>query len=229
MLLVKPSFEIASGHTGAYMLQALERAGRTYYTCYKSEDRITDDSAVKFAQDIIKRGHESVLEHEKITVRVVCDRGVSHEIVRHRLASYSQESTRYCNYKGGVTFVIPPWWHEIPEGDYTYRTFQRRMEHDEFETCPDARHWLNAMLDAEEAYTEAVDRLKWSPQKARSVLPNSLKTEVVMTLNIRAWRHFFNLRTAVGAHPQMREIAQPMLAMFRTDYPILFDDVGSLL
>ena len=152
--------------------------------------------------------HESVIEHEKVTVRVICDRGVSHEIVRHRIASYSQESTRYCNYAkdkfdNGVTFIEPCFFHE---GTINYE------------------HWLNAMKVAEGIYLELIANGA-TPQEARSVLPNSLKTEIVITMDLREWRHFFRLRTSLAAHPQMREIAIPMLLEFNKRIPVVFEDI----
>lgn len=199
MRIVQQGFSFESQMDGVEMLKRIERAGRT---CYKSEDRITDNSAEKFVAMVIGRGHESVLEHEKVTVRVICDRGVSHEIVRHRIASYSQESTRYCDYgKAGEIAVIEP----PGLGGARYR-------------------WIWAMKCCEEAYVRLRDE-GVPPQIARSVLPNSLKTELVMTMNLREWRHFFRLRTAAGAHPQMRELAGSMLAEFRRLIPVVFDDV----
>lgn len=220
MKLIKPSFQILDQIDGMNLLKKLEFAGRT---CYKSEDKITEDSAVKFIQGIIKRGHETILEHEKVTVKIVCDRGVSHEIVRHRIASYSQESTRYCDYskKGQVTFIIPPWVNIVP-GEYSYVPL---------ETSTTEYYWFNAMQNAESQYNNLI-RLGWEPQQARSVLPNSLKTEIVCTFNLREWRHFFKLR-AQGVtgkpHPQMLEITIPMLAEFKKLIPVIFDDITTEL
>ncbi len=212
MLLVKPSAKIMFINTES--LRLIESAGRT---CYKSEDRITSGSHIEFAKMILKRGHDSVIEHATATVRFICDRGVSHEIVRHRLASYSQESTRYCDYAGGhVAFVIPPWCENVAVGRY-----------DEYlATGDDAENdWLNAMWNIESIYRDL--RAKgWKPEQARSVLPNSLKTEVVMTANFREWRHFFKLRTSSAAHPQMREVAIPLLVEMQTKIPVIFDDLG---
>lgn len=205
MKIIKPSVEIISDVSGEAVLKHLELCGRT---CYKSEGKITDDSFAGFIKGIIKRGHEAVLEHFSITVRFICDRGVSHEIVRHRLASYCQESTRYCNYSkddfDSEIAVIEPFY-------LTPDTFA----YDE---------WKQACMRAESAYFHLLD---WgcSPQEARAVLPNSLKTEVVMTANIREWRHFFKLRCAKAAHPQMREVATPLLNLMQKKLPILFDDI----
>ena len=200
MKIIKPGFVIEDQIDGMAMLQRIERAGRT---CYKSEAKITETSAVAFVRKIIASGHESVLEHEKVTVRIVCDRGVSHEIVRHRLASYSQESTRYCDYGkvGEIDFIIPCWLTEDSD-HYPY--------------------WLWSMQQAESEYKQ-LRAWGWSPQQARCVLPNSLKTEIVMTANLREWRHFFKLRTAPAAHPQMREIAVPLQEEFRRLIPVVFE------
>lgn len=214
MILIKPSAVLIAASTGPEMLRRIEAAGRT---CYKSEDKITEDSAEKFVRMIIARGHETVIEHEKVSARVICDRGVSHEIVRHRLASYSQESTRYCDYEGGhVTFIIPPWVDTEP-GTYSDRVFC--TPHSD----PDVT-WLHCVYDSELHYKELRSK-GWKPEQARSVLPNSLKTELVMTMNLREWRHFFKLRTAPAAHPQMREIADQLLQQMRELIPVVFENI----
>lgn len=205
MKIINPSFEILSPVDGQAILQHIERCGRV---CYKSEDKITDTSAQTFVGSIIKRGHEAVLEHASVTVKFVVDRGVSHEIVRHRLAAYCQKSTRYCNYSkdgfgGQVTFIQPNF---LDRGTRGWEL------------------WVLACEQAEKAY---FDLLNWgcSPQEARAVLPNSLKTEVVMTANLREWRHFFKLRTAPAAHPQMREVTIPLLRRMQELIPVVFDDI----
>jgi thymidylate synthase (FAD) len=204
MEIIKPYFVIEDEIDGEQILKNLERYGRT---CYKSEDKITPDSARKFVAAILKSGHESVIEHEKVTVRVICDRGVSHEIVRHRIASYSQESTRYCNYQSRGIQVIKPFFF-VTGDDNKYKI------------------WLNTMYACEEAYN-ALIQAGASPQEARSVLPNSLKTEIVITYNLREWRHFFKLRCAKKAHPQMREITIPLLREFQRWIPVIFDDIAA--
>lgn len=205
MKIINPNTQILSHVNGNDILRHIERCGRV---CYKSEDKITDDSARKFVQNIIKRGHEAVLEHASITVKFIVDRGVSHEIVRHRLAAYCQESTRYCNYSkdgfGNEITVIKPLFFE--EGGSEWNCW--------LESCEKSEKCYLAMLDAGA-----------SPQEARSVLPNSLKTEVVMTANLREWRHFFRLRTASAAHPQMREVTIPLLHKFKELIPVIFDDI----
>ncbi len=374
MLLVKPSHEILTEIDGERILKNIERAGRT---CYKSEDKITEDSAKKFVKMVAKRGHHSVIEHENISVKFICDRGVTHEIVRHRLAAYSQEcitgdtkvtklytikdlydrqesgssydkthnktinlksvnehgliipnkikkvfykgkqkvyevktklgysikstlshryknkdeiydflenfvvgdllfvngrpslvkvddwyigkkeildeiisikyigeedtydiemhepyhnyvangfivhnSTRYCNYSGGVTYIIPPWIN-IKEGKYEPKEYWP----DEISDDMPSWLWFKAMLDAEHVYTTLL-REGWSPQQARSTLPNSLKTEIVMTANIREWRHVFTLRCSKASHPQMNELMIPLLSTLKEKVPILFDDIN---
>lgn len=206
MKIIKPSVEFVRPIDGEAILKQIEQCGRV---CYKSEDKITDDSAEKFVANIIKRGHEAVLEHCSFTVKFICDRGVSHEIVRHRLAAYCQESTRYCNYSkdgfGNEITVIEPCFME----DKTYS--QRDL-------------WESSCEQAEKAYFYMLNA-GFTPQEARSVLPNSLKTEVVMTANIREWRHFFKLRCSSAAHPQMREVACMLLDECKKKIPILFDDI----
>ena len=204
MNIISPSFELQPVDAPA-LLRRVEAAGRV---CYKSENRITDDSAERFIRMLLKAGHESVLEHEKITAKVICDRGVSHEIVRHRIASYSQESTRYCNYAGekfggGLTFVKPCYW---PEGSPAYLLWEAQMA--AAEAC-----YLNLLSQGAK------------PEEARAVLPNSLKTELVMTMNLREWRHFFRLRTSTASHPQMRELAIPMLRAMQALLPAVFEDL----
>jgi len=220
MILVKPSFEIMeimSGLSDYGPLFLIENAGRT---CYKSESEQTVESTRKFIQKILKSGHESVIEHSAMTVRIICDRGVTHEIVRHRLCAFSQESTRYCNYKGGVTFVIPPWVH-ISE-------IVLRPEYSGIRpgtSLTDAyNEWYCAMKDAEVRYLDLLKR-NWSPQQARSVLPNSTKTEIVVTANFREWRHIFKLRCSKAAHPQMQEIMVPLRDKCKELVPVIFDDV----
>ena len=219
MILVKPSFTILTPVDPVAIIKRIEAAGRT---CYKSEDKITEDSAQKFCSMILTRNHVSVIEHESISVRVICDRGVSHEIVRHRLASYSQESTRYVNYgKRGMSFIIPLGTNlqegvvEDPRSHVVaLQALGRNAE----------AKWLSAMRDAEVAYNDLL-ALGWKPEMARSVLPNSLKTEIVMTANLREWIHFFGVRTARAAHPQMREIATPLLEEFKKIVPCIFEHI----
>ncbi len=213
MRLIKPSFEILRCPPGIEILQAIEECGRT---CYKSEEKMTDDSALEFVRKIMKRKHVSVIEHEYIRVRFIIDRGVSHELVRHRLCAFSQESTRYCDYAGGhITFIVPPWINACGDEEFVTTYVGTRSEPNSI--------WKNSILTAEFDYKE-LRKFGWSPQQARSVLPNSLKTEIVVTANLREWRHIFNLRCAKAAHPQMQEIMIPLRDELRSRIPIIFDN-----
>ncbi len=207
MRVIRPGFEIISELNPETILKNIERCGRV---CYKSEDRIDRGSAEKFIRGIIARGHESVLEHEKITVKLICDRGVSHEIVRHRVASYSQESTRYCNYskeKFGkeLTMIHPCFWED---------------------SDPQYQIWKTAMEQIERSYNQLIE-MGAKPEEARTILPNSLKTEIVVTMNMRELRHFLRLRTSKASHPQMREIAGMLLSYLKEQIPVLFEDIPS--
>ena len=187
---------------GEAALKRIEQIGRV---CYKSEDKITEDSAERFVRMLIKRGHESVLEHISVTVRFVCDRGISHEIVRHRVASYSQVSTRYVNYghEGEIAVIAPT---EMKEGTVPYIV------------------WKQACETAERAYMRLLAS-GVKPETARSVLPTCLQTEIVMTANLREWRHFLRLRTSRAAHPDMRLLARELLRQMRETYPVVFEDI----
>ncbi len=203
MNIISPSHTIETPINEEEVYAHIERAGRT---AYKSEDKITPESGRKFILSIIKSGHESVLEHFNISVRFICDRGVTHEIIRHRLVAYTQESTRYCNYsRKGVTFIQPNFAWSGNQWD-----------------C-----WTKTMEKCEDSYNLLISSGA-SPQQARSVLPNSLKTEIVCTANIREWRHIMRLRTAPNDHPQMQELMKPLLVEFRQKLPILFNDVGEI-
>ena len=207
MKIINPSIKLEDEIDGQEILMKIERIGRV---CYKSEGNITEDSAERFVKSIIARGHESVLEHVSISVRVICDRGVSYETVRHRIASYSQESTRFCNYSndkfGNELTFIKPIFNKYNCDAGMYDTFE--------DTC----------RFIEKRYLEMLENGA-TPQEARSILPNSLKTEIVMTMNLREWRHFFKLRCDKAAHPQMREVANMILISFHKIIPIVFDDL----
>ena len=212
MMIQKPAVEVLRADRYEEMLRRIERIGRV---CYKSEDKIEDGSAEKFIRGIIRRGHESVIEHESLTVKFICDRGVTHEIVRHRIASYSQESTRYCNY-GKEKFGSQITCIDLATGfQYDLDSETDRKKYDV---------WRRAMENAEASYFQMIE-LGATPQEARSVLPNSLKTELVVTMNLREWRHFFRLRADAAAHPQCREVAQMLLERFAKDYPVFFADL----
>lgn len=213
MRIIQPSFEIMEHTPNMELL--IEKAIRC---AYKSEDRIEEGSAEKIIDLIKSKKHESCLEHASITVRIICDRGISHEIVRHRIASYTQESTRYVNYSKGK--------HGSQINVIDLATGFNYDLCDQTDTAKYAV-WTEAMEDAERHYMRMIE-LKASPQEARSVLPNSTKTEIVWTANVREWRSVFNLRTSDAAHPQFRQIACPMLATFSERWPILFCDVGEI-
>lgn len=180
------------------LLQDIERIGRV---CYKSEHRITNSSAAPFVRNIIARGHESVLEHISITVRFVTDRAIANELVRHRIAAYSQESTRYCNYKDKIEFIYPK--------NVSDKQLQLIME-----ACACAATTYQALI-ADGA----------TPEVARDVLPLCTKTELIATYNLREWRHILRLRTDKAAHPKMRELMQTLLQFFQGLVPIIFDDI----
>ena len=202
-----PSIEILTDVDAYKIMKNIETCGRV---CYKSENLINEESAKKFIKRIIASGHESVLEHEKLTIKFICDRGVSHEIVRHRIASYSQESTRYCNYsqeKFGkeLTLIRPCFWKDDEE---KYRI------------------WCDVMEKVECSYNELMS-MGAKPEEARSILPNSLKTEIVVTMNLRELRHFLRLRTSTKAHPQMREVANMLLRYVKESLSVFFEDIGN--
>jgi len=222
MLITRAQYEILTPLDGPDILHNIESYGRV---CYKSESRITVETVTVFIRNLIKRGHESVLEHMSVSVRIICDRGVSHEIVRHRIASYSQESTRFCNYrKIGVVFIKPCFLSDCPEGIFTAKKYL------EYNFSNRTSCWLRCMLQCEIDYEYLISDGA-SPQEARSVLPNSLKTEIIVTMNLRQWRHFFKLRAAGVSgkpHPQMLEITVPMLAEFKNKIPLVFDDINPI-
>lgn len=206
MKVIAPYYEILFLPGRDQVLALVETAGRT---CYKSEHLISSDSAPEFVRRIVASGHHSVIEHANLTVRFVCDRGVTHELVRHRLAAFSQESTRYANYAqerfgNQITVIKPMFW---PEDSEPYR------------------RWAQAMAQAEEAYLELLAGGA-KPQEARAVLPNSLKTEIVMTANLREWRHVLGLRCSKAAHPQIRQIMLPLLGDLGRRLPEFFADLA---
>lgn len=205
MRIVDAGYEILDPLNGEEILKKIERVARV---CYKSEDKITEGSAEKMVRALIKSNHMAMLEHYSFSVKFICDRGVSHEIVRHRVASYAQESTRYCNYNksGDVAFIRPVFFEE---------------------DTPEMDNWVDSCMRAEKTYNYLISEGR-TPQEARSVLPNSLKTEVVMTANLREWRHFLSLRACGSTgkpHPQMLEVAVPLLKELKDRVPVVFDDL----
>lgn len=217
MKIVSPAFEILTPVDGKEILKHIEEVGRT---CYKSEDRITEDSCINFVQALIDNGHESVLEHYNITVKLVNDRGVSHEEVRHRIASFAQESTRFCNYS-----------KDKFGNEVSYIDIRGGMQQDPATSNLSAEafagiydEWIQACIDAETHYNNMID-FGASPQIARSVLNNSTKTEICITANLREWRTIFKQRCSKAAHPQMREIMCSLLFAFKDLIPVVFDDI----
>jgi len=220
-------------YTWSSLLPLVETAGRT---CYKSK---SDEAPGEFVRrKLVKTGHHSVIEHVNITVRFITDRGVTHEMVRHRLAAYSQESTRYCDYGGAgdVVFIRPVWcvepllgeWDVEPERDRLAALYRRSdvdRQNPRYNTDGLDYAWLAAMAVNERQYK----RLReggWAPQKARSILSNSLKTEIVMTANLREWRHVFELRCSKAAHPQIRELMIPLRDELAGLLPEIFEDLA---
>lgn len=210
MRVINAGYEIISELNGEEILKHIERCARV---CYKSEDRITEDSAEKMVAALIRSGHEAMLEHYSFTVKFICDRGIANELVRHRIASFAQESSRYCCYakdKFGkeLTFINPCFWE--PDSDNYAR-------------------WFHEMDEAEKTYLAMIESGA-TPEQARDILPTSIKTEIVMTANLREFRHFFKLRTegTTGKpHPQMLEITIPLLKELKQKIPVVFDDIMS--
>ncbi len=241
MILVKPSFEILSimgvseGEFGSQSLKLIELAGRT---CYKSEKEGDKHETENFVNMIIKRGHESVIEHSAMTVKFICDRGVSHEKVRHRLCAFSQESTRYCDYaKPGEIEVIEPFFFDPMEETKLIKvpfSYKRNIEEDdryEFsEVTLMAMNsfdvWFLTCLWTEWGYMTLRNVFGRKAEEARTVLSNSLKTEIIVTANFREWRHMFKVRTPKKAHPQMQEIMRPLLDKCKELIPVIFDDIS---
>jgi len=185
-------------------LAIIELAGRT---CYKSEQRITETSAIKFAKHVVDLKHEAVIEHASASVRFVTNRGVTHELVRHRLCSFCQESTRYVKYHN-IEFIKPVWWD-----DTDYSEEQKQI-------------WLQAMEFAEKSYLAAIQAGD-KPEQAREVLPHATKVEIVVTANLREWRHIFELRCTKYAHPQIRLLMIDCLSGFAKEIPVIFDDLAA--
>lgn len=208
MKIIKSGYQIIDDLDGETILKKIERVARV---CYKSEDKIGENTAEKLVAALIKSGHEAMLEHYSFSVLFTVDRGISHELVRHRLASFAQESTRFCNYSkdgfGNEITVIKPSYFSLLSDGYT--------------------EWKKAVETSEKQYFELLS-LGYTPQEARAVLPNSLKTDIVVTANLREWRHILNLR-AVGTtgkpHPQMTEVMIPLLKELQEKIPIIFDDL----
>lgn len=222
MKVISPTYEIFNTFSdgGIEELKFIEKIARV---CYKSENNVSEDgeSAKKIISNLIRKGHTAMLEHLSFAVKFTVDRGVSHEMVRHRIASFAQESTRYCNYSGDkfgnqITVI------DISTGFHYDLSNPKDLKKYEV--------WVEAMSNAEKSYFKMIE-YGAKPEEARSVLPTSLKTEIVVNMNLREWRHFFNLR-AVGTtgkpHPQIKEVAKKLLEDIKTKLPVFFDDIEVL-
>ena len=201
MKIIEPSVELMTPFNGEEVLKFIETCGRV---CRHSEKNITADSAPQFVKNLIKRGHESVLEHFACTFRIICDRGVMAELTRHRLANFTIESTRYCDYsKDGLIFIKPCFWNE------------------DFQNMERWRHNMNLLEDNYKILREKGA----TPEQARAILPNSLATTIIMTANLREWRHILKLRTDSKAHPQMRQVAGMIFDILKEKLPVVFEDI----
>lgn len=207
MKLIKPSVEILTPIDTQDVYKTIEKVART---CYKSEDKITDDSAERMVKTLIKSGHEAMIEFFDITVKFTCDRITSQSIVRHRLGSFAQESTRYCNYSKDkfdceITFIQPHWYqNEVNESKL--------------------HAFVSTLGYTEQRYMELI-ALGFSPEDARAVLPNALKTEINVKFNLREWRHFFGLRCHHTAHPDIQALAKDLLTQLYNKLPVVFEDL----
>lgn len=206
MKIVKPSYEILSDISDNNILKFIEKVART---CYKSEDHIKEGSAEKLVKMLVERGHTAMIEHFSISVKFVVNRGVTHELVRHRMASYAQESTRYCNYNkgkfGNEITVVEPYWYENASDNAK-------------------KKWLNGMENIEKTYIDLIEEGQ-TAQAARSVLPIGIKSEIICTANLREWVHIFDLRCSSAAHPDIRNIMLLLLKEMQKRIPIIFDKV----
>ena len=218
---IKASYEILTpiSEGGIKELQHIEKIGRV---CYKSEDYITEDgeSARKFVAMLIRNGHEAMIEHSFLSVKFTVDRGVNHELVRHRIASFAQESTRYCNYAKDK-FGAECAFIDLEPG-IMLDNKMKKMSGEEIALV--MAEWTSAMEDAERHYMRLLE-LGATPQIARAVLPNSTKTEITVSANYREWRNFFKLRVPADVHPQMREVTIPLLKELKGMIPVIFDDI----
>ena len=218
---IKASYEILTpiSESGIKELQHIEKIGRV---CYKSEDYITEDgeSARKFVAMLFRNGHEAMIEHSFLSVKFTVDRGVSHELVRHRIASFAQESTRYCNYAKDK-FGAECAFIDLEPG-IMLDNKMKKMSGEEIALV--MAEWTSAMEDAERHYMRLLE-LGATPQIARAVLPNSTKTEITVSANYREWRNFFKLRVPADVHPQMREVTIPLLRELKGMIPVIFDDI----
>ncbi len=204
--IVEPHVEIITPLDGEAILKHLELCARN---CYKSEDKITPDSARTMIKKLLELGHEAMIEHYNLTVKLTCDIGVYKDLTRHRLVSFAIESTRYCNYSkgkfGNELSVIKPCHIK--------------------ENTPEYDLWLSTMQTIEKNYNQMA-ALGCRPDQLRMLLPHSTKADVIMTANLREWRHIFKLRCAPAAHPTVQEVMDMLLAKLRSEIPVIFDDIN---
>lgn len=218
MKIIQPEVYI-SQYDGVAIMKNIEKACRT---CYRSEGNITDDSYKTLLKNCINRGHESVLEHEKITVKLICDIGVYKDLTRHRIASFSIESTRYCNYgkdkfDNEIRFIQPIYYNDA----WQIANYDGQAMTEEEQKC---YYWYNCMLNIEETYLDMA-KLGCTPDEMRMILPHSTAAEVVMTANIREWKHILELRCSKAAHPAVQQVMIPILLNFKENMPVIFEDV----
>lgn len=229
MIIILPSAKLINISSNN-PLESIEEIGRV---CHKTENKIEPGSAKNFVQKYaIDLHHETLLEHVTMTFKVVCDRGISHELVRHRIATFHQESTRYCRYRNNLTFIKPLFFKELPLGEFhslkeitSYSNSNPNFDGEQNIIWYNSLLWVSSMLQIETCYIDMLNN-GLAPQEARSVLPNSLKTEINLTMNLRELRHFFNLRLAFAAHPQMIEVARLMFSIAQEKVPLVFDDIS---
>ena len=211
MRIIEPYYKILTPINKEMILKNIEYIGRT---CYRSHDKITEDSAIRFVKMLINKGHESILEHVSLTVKFVCDRAVSHQIVRHRTSSLAQESQRFVKYNGNTEgkelIFIKPLFYKKEEDDDSLATI--------------SSVWRSAISVTEHDYLQLLE-LGLKPEEARSVLPNSTKTELIMTSDLRNFRHFLKLRTDKSADPAMRQLTVPLLKELQEKLPEIFSDI----
>lgn len=206
--IIKSSFEILTPIDADFVLRHIERCGRT---CYQSFDKADETSHIRFLKHIVSRHHESVIEHFSVSVKFVMDRAIANELVRHRVSSFSQESTRYCCYAndkfGNEITVIKPVMLE--EGSDAYQT------------------WKDGVAQIEKSYLKMLEQGA-KPETARALLPCCLKAEIVMSANLREWKHVFSMRCSDAAHPDIRFLMRDLKKEFQKNIPIIFDEEGEI-
>lgn len=226
MKIIDPEVSVHE-FNGKRIMKHLENACRT---CYRSEDKISEESYSNLLKNCINRGHESILEHEKVTIEMICDIGVYKDLTRHRIASFSIESTRYCCYDkdkfgGEISFIKPVFYNN----DYSNGTIlvdPEGVDSSSFENPDQEKTWLweNAMEDIEFFYMEMRSK-GFTPDECRMVLPHSTAAKVVMTANIREWKHILSLRSTKHAHPSVQQVMIPLLLYFKLEMPEIFGDI----